>query len=261
MGIGSRNHIRQTSIHTSLGTGYGQNGDRYAGDTIVNTHQNRFQASPVGTLALLSLCLHGTLVLAAGGNSGSGGGREAFFRCKDAQGQTHFGDSMPAECQSFDTEVLSQNGNVIRVIDGASTLARKAANQGNEIAEQKAREAAALRDRMLIEAYLTVGEIESLRDQRLDLLDAQTRLDEQNLAAFKDREQRLVRQLERFRPYNDKQPKALPVPDHLAEDMVNLVKSRDTTAERIERRKAERQTLTEKFASDVQRFKELKGIK
>jgi len=168
---------------------------------------------------------------------------------------------MPTECQGFDTEVLSQNGNVIRMIDGASTLARKAANQDNEIAEQKAREAAALRDRMLIEAYLSVGEIEALRDQRLELLDSQTRLDQQNLTAFKEREQRLMRQLERFGPYNSKQPKATPLPDHLAEDMVNLVKSRDTTLERIQKRQAERQTFQEKFASDIQRFKELKGIK
>lgn len=220
----------------------------------MNTHQNRFLAGLVGT----AICLYSVAGMAAGG---SGGSREAFFRCKDAQGQTHFGDSMPPECQSFDTEVLSQNGNVVRVIDGADTLARKAANRGNEIAEQQARDAAALRDRMLIEAYLSVGEIESLRDQRLELLDSQTRLDQQNLTAFKEREQRLIRQLERFRPYNDKQPNALPVPDHLAEDMVNLVKSRDTTAERIEKRQAERQALREKFASDIQRFKELKGIK
>ncbi len=228
----------------------------------MNTDQNRFHAGWGGIVAaivtVLGVCLSSAATLAAGG---SGGGREAFFRCKDAQGQTHFGDSQPPECLSYDTEVLSQNGNVIRVIDGANTLAHKAANHGNEIAEQKAREAAALRDRMLIEAYLSVGEIESLRDQRLDLLDAQTRLDQQNLTAFTEREQRLMRQLERFRPYNDKQPKALPVPDHLAEDMVNLVKSRDTTAERIERRQAERQALQEKFASDVHRFKELKGIK
>jgi len=211
-------------------------------------------------ICTLLLCAITISAMAANKGGGSGG-REAFFRCKDGNGQNHFSDSMPPECQNYDTEVLSQSGNVLRVIDGAKSLANKAANYDQEAAAEKAREAAALRDRMLIEAYLSVGEIESLRDQRMELLDAQNRVDQQNLTAFKDREQRIIRQLERFRPYNDKQPNALPIPDHLAEDMVSLVKSRDTTTARIDKRLVERQSLQEKFASDIQRFRELKGIK
>ena len=36
--------------------------------------------------------------------------REAFFRCKDRNGQTHYGDSMPPECAGVDTEVLNDRG-------------------------------------------------------------------------------------------------------------------------------------------------------
>lgn len=190
----------------------------------------------------------------------AGGGREAFFRCKDEKGQVHFGDSMPPECMNRDTEVLSDRGNVIRVIEGADALAEKAARKNADEAAKKAKDDAAMRDRMLVEAYLSVKEIENLRDQRLGLIDAQMRFDEQNLSAYKDREQRLLRQIERYRPYNDK-PNATPVPDHMAEDMVNLIKSRDTTAERMAGRLTERRDLETKFASDIQRFKELKGIK
>jgi hypothetical protein len=209
---------------------------------------------------LLCLGLTAGTVVQAATKVSSGGGREAFFRCKDAQGQVHFSDSMPPECMNLDTEVLSERGNVMRVIPGAAALAEKAARKNADEAEAKAKADAAMRDRMLVEAYLSVKEIEALRNQRLELLDAQMRVDEQNMSAFKDRENRLLRQIERYKPYSDK-PNASPIPDHFAEDMVNLIKSRDTTQERMSNRLAERRDVEAKFASDIQRFKELKGDK
>lgn len=189
-----------------------------------------------------------------------GSGREAFFRCKDAKGQTFFGDSMPSECQNLDTEVLSDRGTVLRVIEGAQTRAINDQRRSADEAEKKARQDAAMRDRMLVEAYLSVKEIESLRDQRLGLLDAQVRLDEQNLTALQDREKRLLNQVQRYRPYSEK-PNAAPLPDHVAEEMVSVVKSGAVTRDRIISKQAEKQELQTKFEGDIKRFKELKGIK
>ncbi len=194
-------------------------------------------------------------VLAAGA-----GGKEAFFRCRDAKGQTYFGDSMPMQCQDLDTEVLSANGNVLRVIDGAASRAEKARSRSAEEAATKAKQDAAMRDRMLVEAYLSVQEIENLRDQRVALVESQIRLDEQNLSSLKDREQRLLRQIQRFRPYSDK-PNAAPIPDHIAEEMVSVVKSGTVIEQRISDKRAEKQEVIAKFSSDISRFKELKGIK
>ncbi len=192
--------------------------------------------------------------------SNSGGGREAFFRCRDAKGQTFFGDSMPSECQDVDTEVLSDRGTVLRVIDGASTRVQKAAQKTADDAAKKAHDDALMRDRMLVEAYLSVPEIERLRDQRLALVDSQVRIDQQNLAALQDRQQRLLTQVQRFKPYSDK-ASAAPIPDHVAEEMVNVVKSSTVTQERIANKQGEQKDLQTKFASDIKRFKELKGIK
>lgn len=197
---------------------------------------------------------------AATNSSGKGGGREAFFRCKDAKGQTFFGDSMPSECQNLDTEVLSDRGTVLRVIEGAQTRAANEQRRSADEADKKAKQDAAMRDRMLVEAYLSVKEIESLRDQRLALLEAQVRLDEQNLSALQDREQRLLNQVQRYRPYSDK-PSAGPIPDHIAEEMVSVVKSGAVTRDRIIAKQAEKQELLAKFESDIKRFRELKGIK
>lgn len=185
---------------------------------------------------------------------------EAFFRCRDAKGQTYFGDSMPPQCQDLDTEVLSVNGNLLRTIDGIASRAAREQSRSADEAAKKARQDAAMRDRMLVEAYLSVKEIENLRDQRIGLVDAQIRLDEQSISTLKDREQRLLRQVQRFRPYSDK-PNAGPIPDHVAEEMVNVIKSGTIAEQRVSAKRAERQEVVAKFTSDISRFKELKGIK
>ena len=57
---------------------------------------------------------------------------------------------------------------------------------------------------MLIETYLTVEDIERLRDQRLEQLNAQYRVTEQNIANLRERQTRLEGQIARFKPYSDK---------------------------------------------------------
>ncbi|MGD9841439.1 MAG: DUF4124 domain-containing protein [Steroidobacteraceae bacterium] len=203
--------------------------------------------------SLLGLLLLNTALAA------STGGREAFYRCRDASGQTFFGDRMPTECRDLDTEVLSDNGNVLRVIDGAASRAASAKSKSTEDATAKARFDAAMRDRMLVEAYLSVKEIEQLRDQRLALVEAQLHIDEQNLTALQEREQRLLRQATRFLPYNTKAG-AAPLPEQLTEEMVTVVKSTDVSRQRIVAKQAEREELKAKFESDISRFKQLKGL-
>ena len=201
-------------------------------------------------------CLLISLMTMSAAVAASSGGHEALFRCRDAKGQTFFGDRMPEECQNLDTEVLSESGNVLRVIDGAATRAAKAQNKSAEDAAKKLRADAAMHDRMLVEAYLSVTEIEQLRDQRIALVESQIHLDEQNLKALQDREQRLLRQATRYLPYKT-DGKALP--ENVIEDMVNVVNNRQVTQDRIAAKQTEEQELKTKFASDIKRFRELKG--
>jgi hypothetical protein len=101
--------------------------------------------------------------------------REAFFRCRDARGQIQYGDSIPPACQGQDTEVLNRNGMLVRMIEGDATKAQRAQREASETKARTEREQRLQRDRMLIDTYLTVEDIERLRDQRLDLLNAQSR--------------------------------------------------------------------------------------
>jgi hypothetical protein len=210
----------------------------------------------LSTLALLALLASAQLAVAAQ----SPAGRDAFYRCRDASGQVHYGDSKPPACEGLDTEVLSEHGMVLRVIEGVASRKAREQRETSEMSARKEREARQQRDRMLIETYLTVEDIERLRDQRLDLLDSQYRVTEQNISNLRERQERLAQQIARFKPYNDK-PNAPALPDHLAEEMVNTVNSMRVYQETLEKTRSEQADIKAAFSADITRFKELKGIK
>jgi hypothetical protein len=186
--------------------------------------------------------------------------REAFFRCRNVSGQTLYGDSVPPGCQGQDTEVLSERGIQLRIIEGDRTRTARLERETLEAKASAERNERMQRDRVLNETYLSVADIERLRDQRLDLLAGQHRLTEQNIVGLLDRQKRLEAQIARFKPYADN-PSAPPLPDHLAEEMVNTVNGLHVYQETLAKNRAEQTQVTETFAADIKRFKELKGIK
>ena len=140
----------------------------------------------------------------------------------DANGQSHFGQSIPAVCIGRDIEVLDNTGRVVRRIDSTAALAARAGQQDQADAEKRAAEAAAQRDRTLLATYLSVADIERLRDNRLEILVQQSAVTREYISNLRERETRLIADVQRFRPYSPK-PNAPAVPDHLAEEMVNTV--------------------------------------
>jgi hypothetical protein len=186
-------------------------------------------------------------------------GAEAVFRCVDTNGQAHFGDSQPPECAGRDTQVLNDRGTVLRVIEGEQSRTTRLKAEAVDAIARKQRDERALRDRMLIDTYLSVEDIERLRNQRLELLEAQVNVTKQNMVAMRDRQVKLQDQVTRFRPYSD-DPEAPPLPDHLAEDMVNTVRSLQTYQKSIVSKLAEQEQLKAEFTRDIARFKQLKGL-
>jgi hypothetical protein len=186
--------------------------------------------------------------------------REAFYRCRDANGQVHYGDSMPQACRDLDTEVLNQHGMVVREIEGARSRQVRLGRESAEKSARVQREAEAQRDRMLIDTYLTVADIERLRDQRLDLLEAQYKVTQQSIANLQERQARIEQQIARFKPYS-KDPNAPPLPDHLAEEMVNTVNGLQVYRATLADNKRNQTALRSAFDRDIRRFKELKGIR
>jgi hypothetical protein len=177
------------------------------------------------------------------------------YRCRDERGQYVYGQSIPSVCMNQDVEVVDKTGRVIRVVQGPISMQEVEAQK----AAAEAAKAAAQRDRTLLATYLSVADIERLRDQRLGLLEQQSLVTEQYIANLRERAARLATDVQKYRPYSDR-PKAVPLPDHLAEEMVNTVNSLQVYEEELTKNTAERDRLRAEFEADIKRFRELKGI-
>lgn len=212
------------------------------------------------TIVVVAIVASGTTFAAQRNQQKGNASDEAYFRCRDGKGQQLFSDSMPMGCQGQDTEVLNGRGMVLRVIEGDQTRTARVAREASESSERKLKQERELRDRMLLETYLGVDDIERLRDQRLEMLVAQHRATEQTITNMRERQGRLETQIARFKPYNER-PGAPPLPDHLAEEMVNTVNSMKVYEESLDKNVAEQASISETFGADIKRFKELKGIR
>jgi hypothetical protein len=155
-----------------------------------------------------------------------------------------------------DVEVLDATGRVVRMIPGAKSLEQMEAQK----AADAARAAAVQRDKTLLATYLSVADIERLRDQRVDLLEQQNVVTRQYITNLRAREARLMESVQHFRPYSTK-PDASPLPEQIASEIVNTVKGLQVYEQELVKNTTERERVTTAFAADISRFKELKGIK
>ena len=175
--------------------------------------ESRKRARIVGGASLLVIGILAALATgvadAAAKRSSGPVANEEVYRCRSAAGHTFVGQAIPPECMEADVEVIDGSGRVVRIIPGRKTLEQ----MSTEKAAQEARAAAALRDKTLLATYLTVADIERLRDQRIELLEQQNIVTRQYITNLRAREARLMESVQRYRPYSTKaNAPALPEP-------------------------------------------------
>jgi hypothetical protein len=228
--------------------------------TDVNRPESaRLRARVASGAALLAIAILGALVAGiadAAVRKTPKLSTDEMYRCKAVNGRTYVSQAIPAECMDIDVEVLDATGRVVRVIPGRQSL--------EQIAQQKAAAdavaAAAQRDKTLLATYLTVADIERLRDQRIELLEQQNVVTRQYIQNLRAREARLMESVQRYRPYSTK-PNAPALPEQIASEMVNTVKGLQVYEQELTKNTAERERLAREFGADIQRFRELKGVK
>ena len=151
------------------------------------------------------------LALVAGGAEAQTDKQKKLYRWVDKNGQVHYGDSVPAEYAEQDRDVLNKQGVAVSREEGTITPEEAAAKAAADKAardEQKRK----LRDRVLLQTYQSVKELETLRDNRLDLVDAQLTIQEQSLSNLRAQRKQIERQASRFAPMNQ-EAGAPPMPD------------------------------------------------
>lgn len=201
------------------------------------------------------------VLLACAALAASSAAAQKLYRWVDDNGVVHYGDRIPPQYADRDRAVLNTQGVTVGVEEGALTedeQARLRQQRELEAAAQATRAEVARRDRMLLETYLSVEDIESLRDNRLEMLEAQITVTEIYLADLNERLTKLEADSRRFKPYAERED-APELPEQLSREIESTRASIASYQRSIERTREEQARLRSQFESDIERFKQLKG--
>lgn len=180
----------------------------------------------------------------------------------DENGVTHFSETVPPEAANRDREILNRHGVRVGSEEGEVTPEERAEQERlAAIAEREEQErlSIARHDRMLLATYITVSDIEDLRDRRLELLESQIKVTELYLTNLRKRLVVLQDEASAFKPYTTK-PDAPQIPEAIALEISETVKSINNYERTLANTRASQQALRESFDKDIARFRQLKGV-
>jgi hypothetical protein len=192
---------------------------------------------------------------AQGALSGPANNGRVLYKWVDANGVTHYGDHVPPEYASQEQHVLNSRGYEIDRLEAQKTPEQVAAEERRKLEAQQNQ----TRDHNLLSTFASVQEIERLRDQRVQLVADQIKVTNSFLETLNGRMKKMRADTLRYRPYSS-DPKAPPMPDQMAEDLVRLTMDMRTQQQNLEQKRAEESSMSIQFESDIDRFKELKHI-
>jgi hypothetical protein len=198
------------------------------------------------------------LALAAGTADAQASKEKKLYRWVDKNGQVHYGDSVPAEYAEQDRDVLNRQGVTVGREEGTITPEEAAAIAAAEKAAREERKRK-LRDRVLLQTYQSVRELEVLRDTRLELVDAQLTIQEQSLANLRAQRGQIQRMSARYAPINQ-DPDAAPLPEELKLDLERSASDIETQEKNLAKRREERESIRQTFEADIRRYKELRAV-
>lgn len=187
---------------------------------------------------------------------------QRLYRWVDKDGIVRYGDRIPPEYANVDRDVLNDQAVTVGFEEGEVTPEEQAEIDRLKAiadAEQLVRDNAARRDRMLLETYITVADIEDLRDRRLELLSSQIKVTELYLANLRKRLKGLEQEASVYKPYSDK-ASAPPVPEELGLDMQRALASITLYEQTLDRTRNNQTAVSNAFEQDIVRFRELKRL-
>jgi Domain of unknown function (DUF4124) len=190
----------------------------------------------------------------AGAGTGTTPGR-TVYKWVDEHGMTHYGDHIPPEYAAQEQHVMNAQGIEINRLEAQKTPEQLAAEDQKRLEALQSQS----RDKNLMSTYASVQEIERLRDQRMTLVSDQIKVTSQFLEVLNGKLKKLRFNSMAYKPYSA-DPKAPAMPDQIAEDLVRVDNDIRTQEQNLLAKRSEETTMRQQFESDIDRFKELKGI-
>jgi len=203
-----------------------------------------------------------SLFLLLGSMAAAGNNDAKLYRWVDASGTVHFGDSVPPEFAKTERQIINEHGITVDTLPAEKTddeLAEEARLEALAAAERRRAEEIDQRDSILLNTYLSVDEIEALRNRRKELLDGQIRVTEIYLSNLRQKLKKLQADASRFQPYNS-DPNAPPIHDWLAKELSNTLNSIFVYEKTLDDTRVQQTEIVAKFEKDIDRFRLLKGM-
>ena len=206
-------------------------------------------------LALLVAAV--SLVFAAAAVAGgSSNVKTKMYRWVDKDGVVHYGSSVPPEYAAQQSEQIDSEGNVVKVQQAQKTpeqvaAAQKAQQQALQDAE--AAKAQKAKDKVLLDTYTSVEDIQRDRDSKLSAIDAQVNVlngsisaSQTTLAEFQGRANELT-------------SKDKPVPPDLQKHIDGAKQQLIANQQQLLLQQQYKQQMEDQFVKDIARYKELTG--
>jgi hypothetical protein len=180
------------------------------------------------------------------------------YRWVDDKGVVHFGDAVPAEYAPIDRQVLNQYGIPLRTEQGVMTE-EELEDERKAAADKKAEKMAARRDEVLLSTYLSVEEIEALRNRRIELIEGQISVTGNYLKWLGEKLKQLQNEASNFKPYSQ-DPAAEPLDEKLAKELADTMESVSLYEKTLQDTRNRQGRVLMTFDADITRFKQLKGL-
>lgn len=178
------------------------------------------------------------------------------FKWRDAQGNLHYSDTLPAEATQLGYEVVNPHGIIVKRVQRAKTPAELAAAKSDAskaAVEQKGIDARARSDEQLISGYPEESDLKRAQKQQLEMLNQQVvaaqislHSQEVSLADLLGRAAEAERSGEKL-------------PAKEAAQLADVRKQVDNQRLIVERREGERDAAGQQFEQQTARYRELKA--
>lgn len=184
------------------------------------------------------------LALSAVAQAQQNGRSKGAYRWVDAQGVTHYSDRLPPSAAQQERAQIDSHGDVRRVLPAPQTDAQRRAAAAAQAAAQSQQDY----DRFLRQTYASAADIETARDQRLAVVDQRL----QSTQAIAQQNRATLKQLDARISGGDDDAE-------LKASRASYAAAVAQDADAVGTLQAQRSALAQKFASDLRRFRQLKG--
>lgn len=184
-----------------------------------------------------------------------------LYKWVDENGVVHYSDKLPPNHSKHNHEELNERGLTTLEVDRAKTKQEIIEEQAAEaaekdehrrIAEQQARER--MRDKILLDTFTTERDLLLTRDDRLNAVDSLINLTEANNHRLQTQRDELESRINSIKKGNRE------VPENMLKQQASLNEQHQTNLEFIATKQKERETITQQFEADLQRYRKLKGL-